>query len=133
MQRTAPRLVVVAPGAPPPRPIADPLEDWVRADAGDAEVAARAATLHRRAAAIASPEIDLDAHGIVRRGHRTCAVAPDDRRGFRLLLASEGSIVSRGALATAGLDDVSRLRRALEPLRIGVHAAGRRGYLLEIV
>jgi DNA-binding response OmpR family regulator len=135
-----PRLLLVAPDAPPPVPI-DPLEDWVRLPAGEADVQARLATLARRAAGASTvPELDDD--GLLHFYGRWVALSPVEQALGRAMTERFGAVVGRDLLArrawpggapTRNALDVHilRLRRRIAPLGLEVRTVRSRGYLLQ--
>jgi hypothetical protein len=135
-----PRLLLVAPDAPPPLPV-DPLEDWVRLPADDRDLRARVATLSSRADVdLAQPELDED--GLLRYRGRWTALSPVERLLASALVERFGAVVSREGLArrawptgapTRNALDVHmlRLRRRIEALSLEVRTVRSRGYLLQ--
>lgn len=135
----APRLLLVAPDAAAPM-VADPLEDWVRLPAAEADIAARRATLEARASADARPHIDED--GLLHFRSRWVALSPVEQQLARALVERFGQVVGRDELTTRAwptetptrnaLDvHVLRLRRRLEPVRLEIRTVRSRGYLLQ--
>ena len=134
-----PRLLVVRDGDPPV--VSDPLEDWVRLPAPDADVAARVATLAARARTPGEmPWIDDD--GLLHRGDAWVALSPVEAALAGALLDRFGTVVSREALTRRAwpasapsrnaLDvHVLRLRRRIAPLRLELRTVRARGYLLQ--
>lgn len=135
------RLLIVDIDAPPPV-AADPLEDWVRASAGDLDVRARIEGLRRRLERSMElvPEVDDD--GVIRFGERWAPLPPVEARLIAALVQHFGSVVSRDVLSAAGWPDgapgrnaldvhVLRLRRRLAPVRLAIRTIRSRGYLLE--
>jgi hypothetical protein len=138
-----PRLLLVDDGAAPPV-VEDPLEDWIRWPAPDADVRARLDTLALRSSAWSRdtepPNIDDD--GVVRHAGRWVSLPPVEARLTRVLLDRFGAVVSREALAKAGWPDgapgrnaldvhVLRLRRRLVEVTLAIRTVRSRGYLLE--
>lgn len=134
-----PRLLLVEDGGPPPVGV-DPLEDWVRVPAPEADVQARIATLAARAGAMAEPQLDID--GVLRLGAAWVSLPPVEARLTRAMLERFGAVVSRESLSRAGWPDgapgrnaldvhVLRLRRRLAPLSLAIRTVRSRGYLLE--
>ncbi len=135
-QRGIPRLLLVAPGAPPP-PSVSCLEDWVRLPAADGDVQARLEALLYRASRHPSvPE--LDGYGQLSfRGQRVF-LSPTDERAIPPLVASFERAVSEHELERAvWFDDgnpsklrvhVSRLRKRIAPLELEITAVRNYGY-----
>ena len=134
-----PRLLLVGEGAEPPVGI-DPLEDWVRIPASEADVQVRMATLAARARTGATPLLDSD--GVLRLGAQWVSLPPVEARLTRALLDRFGAVVSRDVLGRAGWPDgapgrnaldvhVLRLRRRLEAVQLAIRTVRSRGYLLE--
>jgi DNA-binding winged helix-turn-helix (wHTH) protein len=137
----APRLVLVEAEEPPP-PSWDPLEDWIRVPAPEADVRRRAETLRRRAEPPDGVLPVLDEDGLLWVDGRWVAIPPVEARLLDALLDRFGAVVSRDTLGRAGwaagaprrnaLDvHILRLRRRLEPLGLAVRTVRSRGYLLE--
>lgn len=138
-----PRLLLLSPEVDPTVP-ADELEDWIRAPASEADLAARIEGLRRRMAAAAVDVPELDGDGVLRSGDRWISLPPVEARLTAALLDRLGAVVSRDALAKAGWPDgapgrnaldvhVLRLRRRLSPLDLAIRTVRSRGYLLERV
>jgi hypothetical protein len=137
----APRLVLIEADGPPPTSW-DPLEDWIRLPAPEADVRRRAETLRRRAEPPVEARPLLDEDGLLRVDGRWVAIPPVEARLLDALLDRFGAVVSREALGRAGwaagaprrnaLDvHILRLRRRVEPLGLVVRTVRSRGYLLE--
>lgn len=136
-----PRLLLVDQAAAPPL-VEDPLEDWIRVPAPDADVRARLDTLSiRQARTVPSPPT-LDDDGVIRHDGAWVSLPPVEARITRLLLDRFGAVVSRDALARAGWPDgapgrnaldvhVLRLRRRLASVSLAIRTVRSRGYLLE--
>jgi DNA-binding response OmpR family regulator len=135
-----PRLLLVAPEAPPPVPL-DPLEDWVRLPADDRDLRARVATLTARAE-LDQTQPELDEDGLLRYRSKWTALSPVERLLASALVERFGAVVSRDGLArrawpagapTRNALDVHmlRLRRRIEPLGLEVRTVRSRGYLLQ--
>jgi DNA-binding response OmpR family regulator len=134
-----PRLLIVEPGTAPP--VADDeLEDWVRADADERDVAARLRTLEERAQASLVAVTLVDGR-CLRRGPVTVALSPLEARLAGLLLVAPGELVTRAELdaslwppgppSPTALDDVAyRLRKRMRTVGLDVLAARGRGFLL---
>lgn len=138
----APRLLIVAPQAPPPE-IEDPMEDWIRLPVNDEDVRARVRTLARRAERLGRGTPVLDEDGVLHRGGRSVVLPPVEARLAGEMLTRIGSVVPRDVLTAAGwpgedpnrnLLDVRilRLRRRVESLGLAVTTVRHRGYLLEM-
>ena len=141
--RGIPRLLLVEQEAPAPT-CDDLLEDWVRLPASDADLAARAAGLERRASSVSDdgrPRIDAD--GVVRVGGSWAALPPVEARLMAALVDRLGAVVHRDDLAAAGWPDglpgrnaldvhVLRLRRRIAPVGLVIRTIRARGYLLEV-
>jgi len=138
-----PRLLLVEHGAAPPEAV-DCLEDWVRAPAGEAELAARmrAVTVRARAHLVPDGPV-LDDDGVLRRGGAWVSLPPVEARLTAALLERIGTVVSREALSRAGWPDgapgrnaldvhVLRLRRRLGGVGLAIRTVRSRGYLLEV-
>lgn len=135
------RLLIVDVAAAPPI-AADPLEDWVRADAGELDVRARVEALRLRLERTLELVPELDADGVIRFGERWAPLPPVEARLTAALVRRFGAVVSRDDLAAAGWPDgapgrnaldvhVLRLRRRLHPVRLAIRTVRSRGYLLE--
>lgn len=135
------RLLIVDVDAAPPV-AADPLEDWVRASAGDLDVRARLESLRLRLEQTRELVPELDDDGVIRFGERWAPLPPVEARLTAALVRRFGAVVSREALSAAGwpagapgrnaLDvHVLRLRRRLVPVRLAIRTVRSRGYLLE--
>lgn len=141
-----PRLLLVAPDAPPPA-IDDLLEDWIRVPAHDADVQARIAVLSTRAASSRTPvrhdgPPELDEDGVLRFGGSWVSLPPVEARITVALLSKFGAVVSRETLASSAWPDgapgrnaldvhVVRLRRRLAVVGLAIRTVRSRGYLLE--
>jgi len=142
-QAGIPRLLLVAPTAPPPL-VWDELEDWVREPADPVEVLARESTLLRRAGEPQPRDVSpvLDASGLLHCGDRWVAVPPIEARILARLLERSGQAVPRGVLLDAGWpagrdDDhildgrIKLLRRRIAPLGLVIHTVRGHGFLVE--
>ena len=134
-----PRLLLVEHGSDPPAG-ADPLEDWVRVPAAEADVQVRMATLAARARLVTAPKLDGD--GVLRFGSLWVSLPPVESRLTGAMLERFGAVVSRENLSRAGWPNgapgrnaldvhVLRLRRRLTPVRLAIRTVRSRGYLLE--
>ncbi len=137
------RLLLVDDATAPPA-VEDPLEDWIRVPAPEADVRARLDTLLVRSALPGVPvrPPTLDEDGVVRHAGSWVSVPPVEARLTRLLLDRYGAVVSRDALARVGWPDgapgrnaldvhVLRLRRRLGEVGLVIRTLRSRGYLLE--
>lgn len=141
--RGVPRLLLVERDAAAPV-VDDPLEDWVRLPATDADLEARTTAVARRALARhgdGRPVIDAD--GVVRLGRGWAALPPVEARLMTALVDRFGAVVHRDDLAAAGWPDglpgrnaldvhVLRLRRRIAPVGLVIRTIRARGYLLEV-
>ncbi len=138
-----PRLLLVDDASAPPL-IEDPLEDWTRWPAPEADVRARLDTLSLRSSmgpiSVGPPTLDDD--GVVRHAGAWVSLPPVEARLTCLLIERFGAVVSREALAKAGWPDgapgrnaldvhVLRLRRRLAEVFLAIRTVRSRGYLLE--
>jgi len=137
-QRT-PRLLLVDEALAAP-PSVDPLEDWIRLPAAEADLRVRVATLAARAQAGSAPTIDED--GLLRYGDRWVTLSPVERSLAAALVDRFGAVVGRDTLArrawpggspTRNALDVHmlRLRRRIAVLTLEVRTVRARGYLLQ--
>ncbi|ANP56743.1 hypothetical protein AVL59_24205 [Streptomyces griseochromogenes] len=126
------------PATPPPVCV-DPLEDWVRAPAGERDLQARRAALQARAE---RRKPMLDEHNVLHHAGRALPLAAGEADLVRLLLDNYRSVVDRIELATRmwpeGTDRrnaldvrVLRARRRLAPLDLVIKTVWRTGYLLD--
>ncbi|MFK8908680.1 helix-turn-helix domain-containing protein, partial [Streptomyces sp. YS-3] len=134
-----PRLLLVAPTAPPPHCV-DQLEDWIRTPADPQDVQARQAALQARAAP-RNPV--LDHHGILHFAEQSVPLGQGEADLARVLLASYRGTVSREDLTRGmwpegemprrnALDvRVLRLRRRLAPLGLVIKTVWGKGYMLD--
>jgi DNA-binding response OmpR family regulator len=136
-----PRLLLIASDVPAPH-VEDPLEDWIRLPASDADLRARLETLSRRSGHGETTSPDLDDDGVLRHRNAWVSLPPVEARLTRALLERLGAVVSRDGLGRAGWPDgapgrnaldvhVLRLRRRLEPVGLVIRTVRSRGYLLE--
>jgi DNA-binding response OmpR family regulator len=136
------RLLLVEPGAGLPE-VTDPIEDWVRVPADEAEVQARLATLTARARRGAAAVPVLDDDGVLRVGDRWVSLPPVEARIAASLLDRIGAVVHRDALVHAGwptgspgrnaLDvHVLRLRRRVLSVGLVIRTVRARGYVIEM-
>jgi two-component system OmpR family response regulator len=138
-RRSAPRLLLVAPGAEPPR-TGDPLCDWVQQPADERDVQSRIVELRNRAS-IDRPI--LGDHGVLWRGAQWVALSPIEARLTRAFLARPGRVLSRQRLEQVGWPDglpssraidarIKVLRDRIAPIGLRVHTVRGQGYLAEI-
>jgi two-component system OmpR family response regulator len=136
-----PRLLLLTDGHAPPV-AEDPLEDWIRMPASEADVRARMEALRRRAARRAPGPPELDGDGVVRHAGAWTPLPPVEARLAAALIERFDAVVTRETLAKAGwpagspgrnaLDvHMLRLRRRLAPLGLSIRTVRSRGYLLE--
>ena len=133
-----PRLLLVAPDAPPPI-ATDALEDWVRLPATEADIQARVLGLAGRV----DPRPALDDDGVLRCNGAWVSLPPVEARLIGALVDRFGAVVSRDVLSRVGwptdgapgrnaLDvHVLRIRRRIDPLGLAIRTVRSRGYLLE--
>lgn len=118
------------------------LEDWAPPEASAAEIALRRRALAVRYRCVPRP-VTVSDDGILTTPRGRVIVAPVEARILGVLLGRSGRVVSRAELARAGwpgrhvprnrLDvHVSRLRRRLAEVGIGIITVRRRGYLLDL-
>jgi two-component system OmpR family response regulator len=135
-----PRLLLVEPEVGAPATL-DPLEDWVRLPADEAEVGARLATLAARAGPSRTVP-DLDDDGLLRYQDRWVALSPVEQALAGVLIERFGAVVGREALSRRAWPDGSptrnaldvhilRFRRRIAPLGLEVRTVRARGYLLQ--
>ena len=140
-ERSAPRLLVLDDGVPPPE-APDCLEDWIRLPASEGDVRARVAALLARSRRHLRLVPDLDRHGVLRFGASWVSLPPVEARLAEALVARFGAVVGRDTLrrsvwpgSSPGrnvLDvHVLRLRRRLSPLGLAIRTVRSRGYMLE--
>ncbi|MFI1105724.1 winged helix-turn-helix domain-containing protein [Streptomyces melanogenes] len=134
-----PRLLLVAPTAPPPHCV-DQLEDWIRTPADPQDLQARQAALQMRAA---PRDPVVDHHGILHFADQAVPLGQGEADLVRMLLASYRTTVSREELTRRmwpegemprrnALDvRVLRLRRRLAPLGLVIRTVWGKGYMLD--
>lgn len=137
-----PRLLLLDGDQSPPE-VLDPLEDWIRLPAGEADRRARLETLRSRAQGKRPPEIPtIDANGVVRTSNGWVAVPPVEARIARLLIDHYGEVVSRDDLGSAAWPEgpvqrnaldvrILRLRRRIAAIELAIRTVRSKGYLLE--
>jgi len=136
-----PRLLLVAPEAPPPED-GDCLQDWVRLPAADQDVRARILALERRSARHRArvPVTVSDDGQLTYRGHSVW-LSPTVRRLFQALADRFGGIVALEELVRQVWPDdppdptsvrvhILRLRRRLAPLGLEIRNVQGKGYVL---
>ncbi|HSO94720.1 MAG TPA: helix-turn-helix domain-containing protein [Acidimicrobiia bacterium] len=137
-----PRLLLVAADEAPPVTV-DPLEDWVRLPADEAEIRARLATLSSRAGND-QPTPAVDADGLLHYGDRWVALSPVEQALAAVLTERFGAVVGRDVLARRAWPDgvptrnaldvhVLRIRRRIAGLGLELRTVRSRGYLLQSV
>jgi hypothetical protein len=136
-----PLLLVVAADAPPPT-LVGCLVDWVRAPATETDVRARVLTLAERALQHPPhPHPHLDEFGCLSYGGRNVYLSPLDELVARALVESFGHAVAEERLLRSDEPGgaverdrlrlaVTRLRRKIGPLGLGVTAMRGFGYYL---
>lgn len=134
-----PRLLLVAPTAPPPHCV-DQLEDWIRTPADPQDVRARQAALQLRAA---PRDPMLDHHGILHFADQAVPLGQGEAALVAALLSSYRATVSRedltermwpaGEMPRRNALDVRvlRLRRRLAPLGLVIKTVWGKGYMLD--
>ena len=133
-----PRLLLLEDGPPPV--VTDPLEDWIKLPADDAEMWARLESLRRRWEAPRKPQLDED--GVLTWAEKWVALSPIEARLATVLLERFSLMVSHHTLvlATQAADDarrnsldvqLHRLRRRLAPMGLVIRTVRKRGYVLE--
>jgi two-component system OmpR family response regulator len=138
----APRLLLVPADAVPPVTV-DPLEDWVRLPADQAEVRARLATLSSRANTD-RPVPAVDADGLLHYRGRWVALSPVEQALAEVLAERFGAVVGRDVLARRAWPDgvptrnaldvhILRFRRRIAALGLELRTVRSRGYLLQRV
>ena len=138
-RRSAPRLLLVAEGEPPPS-TNDPLCDWVQEPADEREVQERIVELRNRAS-IERPI--LGDHGVLWRGARWVALSPIEARLTGAFLARPGRVLSRARLEQLGWPGglpspraidarIKVLRDRVAPIGLRIHTVRGQGYLAEI-
>jgi DNA-binding response OmpR family regulator len=140
----APRILLLAPGCPPPL-LLDELEDWVRSPIDAEELDARLAMLARRAGSTTIHESICLHDGILRVGDRWTPIPDGQRRIVALLIDRIDTVVSDHEIAQAhGSSEVIsnprtvksmmwRLSRRLTDVGIALHKVRGRGYLVELI
>ena len=138
-RRSAPRLLLVAPGVEPPS-TGDPLCDCVQQPADERDVQSRIVALRHRAS-IDRPI--LGDHGVLWRGAQWVALSPIEARLTGAFLARPGRVLSRQRLEQLGWPDglpsnraidarIKVLRERLAPIGLRIHTVRGQGYLAEI-
>jgi two-component system OmpR family response regulator len=136
----SPRLLFVEAGGEPPPPT-DCLEDWVRVPVNGRELRSRVRALTARAQSHGvKPEMDDD--GLLRFRGAWVDLPPVERVLASALVERFGAVVGRDTLVRRAWTDgrptrntldvhMSRLRRRIAPVGLGVHTVRSRGYLLQ--
>jgi two-component system OmpR family response regulator len=138
----APRLLLVPADASPPVTV-DPLEDWVRLPADQAEVRARLTALSARAHAD-QPVPTVDGDGLLHYRDRWVALSPVEQALAAALAERFGAVVGREVLARRAWPDgvptrnaldvhILRFRRRIAALGLELRTVRSRGYLLQRV
>jgi hypothetical protein len=139
-RRSAPRLLLVAPGSEPPPRSNDPLCDWVQQPVDERDVQSRIVALRNRAS-IDRPI--LGDHGVLWRGTQWVALSPIEARLTGAFLARPGRVLSRQRLEQVGWPDglpssraidarIKVLRERIAPIGLRIHTVRGQGYLAEI-
>ncbi len=137
----APRLLLVAPGAEPPREW-DLSSDWLRRPAHPRDVMLRVDALERRAAG-GGGAVRLDEDGLLWRGRRWVALPPTEMRIIAHFLENAQRVVRRSELEQAAWPNetrrprsldarLHRLRTRIAPLGLGVKSIRQRGFLFAV-
>jgi DNA-binding winged helix-turn-helix (wHTH) protein len=135
------RLLLVEGGVTAPQ-CTDPLEDWIRVPADEADVRARIEGLAGRYREQRDDRPELDRDGLLRFGGAWVSLPPVEARLMSALIERFGAVVSRDHLCRTGwpkgapgrnaLDvHVLRLRRRISPVGLAIKTVRSRGYLLE--
>jgi DNA-binding response OmpR family regulator len=121
----------------------DPLEDWVRLPADQAEIRARLSTLNSRANTDRPvPAVDTD--GLLHYRDRWVALSPVEQALAAALTERFGAVVGRDALARRAWPDgvptrnaldvhILRFRRRIAALGLELRTVRSRGYLLQSI
>jgi hypothetical protein len=138
-----PLLVLVEPGAEPPR-FEDELAMAVELPGDPDEVVARARALSARARTAGMVLTYVDADDVLRMGNRLVVLSPIEARIMRILLDHAGRVVSRERFNQEIWPDKPRhdfrtlngrlrlLRRHIADLPLRIHSVRRRGLILEV-
>lgn len=119
----------------------DPLQDWIRLPAGDADLHARITTLEQRASRNSSKAV-LPGDGRLSYGGRWVTLSPIGERMLGPLVARFGDVVPSAEMIAAGWPDrtpsegaprvqILRIRQALEPIGLELKVVRDRGYVLQ--
>ena len=133
-----PRLLLVEPDAAPPQ-VSSCLQDWIRLPADDADVRARIEVLsHRPTWHPSLPHVD-DV-GLLSYRHHSLFLSPLDERLARVLIQHFGELVAEETLLEHGWPSgtsieamrvqVSRMRRRISPLGLGITRVRHSGYVM---
>jgi DNA-binding response OmpR family regulator len=139
-----PRLLLVAAGDDPPV-VVDELEDWIRFPLHLQDLAIRTRVLAHRARDVPPRPVGLvlDEDGVLHNEDRWVPLSTLEARACSYLLARSGQQVTREELtcavwptrapadprAVGGV--ISRLRRRVAPLGVGIHTLGRVGVMID--
>jgi len=133
-----PRLLLVEPEAAPPQ-VSSCLQDWIRLPADDADVRARIEVLSHRPTWHPSRPC-VDDVGLLSYRHQSLFLSPLDERLARLLIEHFGEAVPETTLLEHGWKSgtsieamrvqVSRMRRRIAPLGLGITRVRRNGYVM---
>jgi Transcriptional regulatory protein, C terminal len=137
-----PRLLLVAPGAPPPDVIGVD-EDWIRLPATDDDVLARAIHVMRLGERRRTDLPYVDDHRVLHRAGVSVPLTTRDARMLELLLRNVGSVVAYDELIrVVWSNDVPtreaveaatyRLRRRISGLSMSIKAVRARGVVLHL-
>jgi DNA-binding response OmpR family regulator len=131
--------LLIGPDGEPPL-VLDTTEDWIRQPASEPDLLARIRRLSTWAVENRPDPITVE-EGLLRRGDRTVALTPSETRLARELVKDFDRIVPRDrleAVASPGgrpttrslATNLSRLRRRLSSLGLGLASAGRVGFVI---
>jgi Transcriptional regulatory protein, C terminal len=137
-----PRLLLVAPGAPPPDMIGVD-EDWIRLPATDDDVLARANHVMRLGERRRTDLPYVDDHRVLHRAGVSVPLTTRDARMLEVLLRNVGSVVSYEELTRVVWSNDAptreaveaatyRLRRRISGLSMSVKAVRTRGVVLHL-
>jgi hypothetical protein len=137
-----PRLLLVAPGAPPPDMIGVD-EDWIRMPATDDDVLARAIQVMRLGERRRTDLPYVDDHRVLHRAGVSVPLTTRDAKMLELLLRHVGSVVSYEELARVVWSNDAptreaveaatyRLRRRISGLSMSIKAVRGRGVALHL-
>jgi DNA-binding response OmpR family regulator len=138
-----PRLLLVAPGAEPPRSLAFD-EGWLRRPVVESDLRARARQLARTVAMIERAPPWIDERDQLHRGPNVVRLTPAEAAVARALLSAPGTVVERDALRqrlwpTADAPSlkavdavVYRLRRRVGAMHLHIRTVRSRGFVLDL-